>query len=166
MKIQWSNMNTIRKLSLNDKTDYGFCFACGPNNPHGLKLKFRSYQNKISCKFTPTNVHQGFPKYLHGGIITALLDEVMSRVSLLENRWTMTVRLEVRFRHPIIIEQEITATSEKINDKGKFIQAKGVLKIEDGTIAADAIGTFAYVPEKTLTKITKDYPLLAKEWMI
>jgi aspartate carbamoyltransferase regulatory subunit len=78
----------------------------------------------------------------------------------------MTVRLEVRFRHPIIIEQEITATSEKINDKGKFIQAKGVLKIEDGTIAADAIGTFAYVPEKTLTKITKDYPLLAKEWMI
>ena len=68
--------------------------------------------------------HQGFPGYLHGGIITTLLDEVMSRVPVMENRWGMSARLELRFRLPINTNERITATAEKTGERGNIINTK------------------------------------------
>ena len=88
------------QLSLNDETDYGLCFACGPRNPSGLHLTFERQGDTVTTSFLGRQEHQGFPGYVHGGVITALLDEVMSRVFLLKNRWTMTARIDIRFRQP------------------------------------------------------------------
>ena len=85
-------------LPLNDETDYGLCFVCGPRNRSGLRLRFEREGGVVTTTFRGREEHQGFPGYVHGGVITALLDETMSRVSLLEDRWTMTARMEVRFR--------------------------------------------------------------------
>ena len=93
-----------RKLPLNDDTDYGLCFACGPRNPSGLRLRFERDGDKVATTFRGQVEHQGFPGYIHGGIITAVLDEVMSRLSLLENRWTITARMNVRFRRPLQLQ--------------------------------------------------------------
>ena len=111
-------MDTERPgLPLNDETDYGLCFACGPRNPSGLRLRFERAEETVTTRFRGREEHQGFPGYLHGGVITALLDEVMSRVSLLDNRWTMTARIDVRFRQPIMVGQEVTAFGEKAEER-------------------------------------------------
>ena len=87
------------QLSLNDVTDYGLCFACGPRNPYGLKLHIEREGDKVVAKFTAPEEYQGYPGFLHGGIITALLDEVMSRVSIITyTRWTITGGIDVHFR--------------------------------------------------------------------
>ena len=152
-------------LPLNDETDYGLCFSCGPRNSAGLQLKFEREGDTVTTTFQGREEHQGFPGYLHGGIISALLDEVMSRVSLLENRWTMTARMTVRFRRPITLDKQVTAFSRKTRAHGGFLEARGWVELPDGSVAADAEGKFAFLEPETLARMTEGYPVLAREWM-
>ena len=154
------------QLSLNDQTDYGLCFACGPRNPYGLKLHFERDRDRIVSRFTALEEYQGFPGYLHGGIITALLDEVMSRVSIVnQNRWSMTAGIDVHFRKPVFIGQEVTAVAEHLESNRRVVTAQAELILPDGTVAAKATGRFFHVPQERLAEMTSDYPALARDWM-
>ena len=154
------------QLSLNDVTDYGLCFACGPRNPYGLKLHMERDGNRVVSKFTALQEYQGFPGYLHGGVITALLDEVMSRVSMItHNRWSMTAGIDVHFRKPVFIGQEVTAVAEHLETSRRMVTAKAELLLPDGNVAARATGRFFFVPEWRLAEMTSDYPALARDWM-
>ena len=154
------------QLSLNDQTDYGLCFACGPRNPYGLKLHFERDGDRVVSKFTALEEYQGFPGYLHGGIITALLDEVMSRVSIVnQNRWSMTAGIDVHFRKPVFIGQEVTAVAEHLETNRRVVTAQAELVLPDGTVAAKATGRFFHVPQERLAEMTSDYPALARDWM-
>jgi uncharacterized protein (TIGR00369 family) len=157
--------NTSPDLALNDETDYGLCFSCGPHNSCGLRLKFQRDGDRVTTVFQGRKEHQGFPGYLHGGIISALLDEVMSRVSLLENRWTMTARMEIRFRRPITLDQKVTAIAEKTCQVRGFLVARGRVELPDGEVAAEAQGSFAFLQNEALARMSEGYPRLAREWM-
>ena len=152
-------------LPLNDETDYGLCFACGPRNRAGLNLRFVRDGDSVTTTFRGREEHQGFPGHVHGGVITALLDEVMSRVSLLEDRWTMTARMEIRFRRPVTLDQEVTAVAEKTGVRRGFMEARGRVVLPDGSNAALASGTFAFLSGESLAKMSEGYPGLASEWM-
>ena len=57
------------------------CFACGPANPDGLKLKFSYSPDR---HFVKSILHldkrfQGATGFAHGGIIATLLDEAMAK---------------------------------------------------------------------------------------
>ena len=152
-------------LLLNDETDYGLCFACGPRNGPGLQLSFERDGDKVTTTFLVGEEYQGFQGYLHGGITSAILDEAMRRVSLLENRWTLSERLDVRFRHPILIGQKVRAVAEKRRVVRGFLEAQGRVELPNGRIAADAVGTYAFLGRETLDRMSAGYPGLAKEWM-
>ena len=153
------------QLSLNDGTDYGLCFACGPRNPTGLHLIFKRLGEVVTTSFLGLEEHQGFPGYVHGGILTAILDEVMSRVALLENKWAVTAKLDVRFRKPVAIGEPLIAGAEKNRKSRGFLEVKGRIRLPDGQMAADAIGIFKYLSSESLTQMSRSYPKLAKEWM-
>ena len=153
-------------LPLNDETDYGLCFACGPRHPSGLRLVFHRDGSRVTTTFTAEEAHQGFPGYLHGGIISTILDEVMSRVTVLDNRWSLTARLDVRFREPVGTGQAITAIGEKVRVRGRFVETRGKVETPDGTVVADAVGRYAYVPDEALARIAEGYPRLREEWMV
>jgi uncharacterized protein (TIGR00369 family) len=156
----------LNELSLNDFTDYGLCFVCGPKNECGLGLKFERTGDKVTTSYTPLDHHQGFPGLLHGGIISSLLDEVMSRVSVLEGKWTQTVKLEVRFRRPISLCQTVTAEAKKVGERRKLIQVEGIILLEDGSLAAEGKGMFAPVPDHVLSEMSANYPVLRDQWMV
>jgi uncharacterized protein (TIGR00369 family) len=153
------------RLSLNDDTDYGLCFACGPRNAAGLHLMFLQVGDTVTTTFLGREEHQGFPGQVHGGVISALLDEVMSRVPLLNGRWAMTARMELRFRRPVMVGDEVTAVAERVREMRGFVEATGKVLLPDGDIAADATGTFKYLEDDTLRGMSAEYPRLAEEWM-
>ncbi len=158
--------NRTLPRALNDETDYGLCFACGPRNPFGLRLRFERDGERIVTRFTAREEYQGFPGYLHGGVITALMDEVMSRISLVTNdRWTMTAGMEVRFRKPVCIGQKVTVVGEHLETKRQIVTARAKVLLPDGSAAAEATGKFVYVPSADLAKMVEGYPRLAHEWM-
>ena len=158
-------MKNQKKIILNDATDYGECFACGPKNPYGLKLQFIEEKNTVKTTFKCTKEYQGFPGYIHGGIITTILDEVMSRVSVLEGKWASTAKLDLRFKELIPINENIIAQAKKIRMLGKFIQVEGNIYLSNGAIAAEEKGMFAILNENFLKEMSEDYPSLSQNWM-
>ena len=153
-------------LPLNDASDYGLCFACGPRNDGGQHLTFRQEGDTVVTTYTGMAHHQGFPGVIHGAVITGLLDEVMSRVPVLEGRWGMSAKLDVRFRLPIRVNDVLTATAQKDGGRGNIMRTKARVTLPDGRLAAEATATFALISPDTLADMAQDYPELARTWRV
>src|SRR5438045_9646048 len=80
-----------------------FCFACGPDNPGGMHLKFvsdASGQRYISC-FRLNKRCTGPPGHCHGGIIATILDAAMSKLNKLRDQPAATARMTVDYLKPV-----------------------------------------------------------------
>jgi acyl-coenzyme A thioesterase PaaI-like protein len=153
-------------MELNDTTDYQRCFVCGQHNPYGLHLVFRLENNSIVADFQPREEHQGFPGIIHGGIVASILDEALGRTSILAERpeWTMTGRLEVRYRRYVPYGQVLRVRAFLGTQRRKMLQATGILTLADdeNTILAEAQGTFLALPDDKVDAMMKDYPGLRR----
>ena len=154
-----------KTISLNDSTEYGMCFACGPKNSRGLKLYFNHKDNGVDTSFEFNSAYQGFPNYMHGGIISTILDETMNRAALSQNYWVLTAQLEIKFKKPILINQTIYAYGEIKRKIGKLILIESFIKLPDNSIAATATGNFSIITKGKLSNMTKQYPELSQRWM-
>jgi len=76
------------------------CFACGPDNPIGLKIHFKFDGEVCTAEFTPNENHVGFQDTVHGGIIYTALDDVTANILYQQGRKAHTARCEVRYRRP------------------------------------------------------------------
>ena len=157
--------NNCQNISLNDSSKYGMCFACGPKNSSGLKLFFKHKDKGVETSFEFDSTFQGFPNYMHGGIISTVLDETMNRAALSQNYWVLTAQLDVKFKQPIIINQKIYAYGEIKRKIGKLIVIEAFIKLPNKSIAATATGHFSIISNTRLKEMTKEYPKLAGQWM-
>ena len=131
------------------------CFVCGLENPIGLKLAFyEDERGRVAARFTPQSQHQGYPGVVHGGIVTALLDEVLARVAIGSGRWVMTARLNVRYRRPIPLGRPLTIVGEAVGWKRSMFEAYGAIILPDGQVGAEAEGTFAEVRPEQVQEMT------------
>ena len=56
------------------------CFACGLENPIGLKLKFyQTAEDEVTADYVAPEEYQGYPGILHGGVTATILDEAVGR---------------------------------------------------------------------------------------
>ncbi len=151
-------------MELNDTTDYQRCFVCGQRNPFGLHLVFRLEEDSVVADFQPREEHQGFPGVIHGGIVAALLDEALGRTSLLGNNqeWTMTGRLEVRYRHYVPYGPLLRVRARLGIERRRMMQASGVLTLADNesAVLAEAQGTFLPLASQVVDAIMQDFPEL------
>jgi len=149
-------------MELNDTTDYQRCFVCGQRNPFGLHLVFRLDNNTVVADFQPREEHQGFPGVIHGGIVAALLDEALGRTSVLGNNraWTMTGRLEVRYRRYVPYGPLLRVRASLDTERRRMHQASGVLTLADDerVVLAEATGIFLPFTPEMADSIMKDYP--------
>lgn len=117
------------------------CFGCGRDNPLGLKARFEVQENRIIGEFIPRKEHIGFQGFLHGGVISCLLDEalaqLLNRVICVDGP---TGYLEVRYRKPAEWNKKLLLSAEIIKDTKKVLYAKANAKYGDGTLIAEATG--------------------------
>ena len=130
-------------MELNLEIDQ-YCFACGPDNPIGLKLKFEYQSDGVVARFTPAKEHQGYLNMVHGGILSTILDEAMAHVVLARNLRAVTARMSVSFKKPTRIGEELTVTGRIIEKKGKIIKTAAVIT-QNGIVTAEAIADFLTV---------------------
>lgn len=81
------------------------CFGCGTENPHALGLRPRVEGDRLVAELTLPAHFRGFSRVVHGGITTALLDEIMGMAvgCVIEGR-IATARVEVDFVAPALVE--------------------------------------------------------------
>ena len=131
------------------------CFVCGRDNSIGLHVHF--FQDGDDCvhaEFTPREEHQGFPGVMHGGLVTALLDEIIGRTAIAKDYWCMTARLQVRIKKPIPIGAPLKVKGEIENCNGRLLNGRGEIRLADGSLAAEAQGTFLKIPEPQMESYT------------
>ena len=113
------------------------CFACGENNPIGLKINFECEGDVCRAEFTPNENHVGWEDTVHGGIIYSALDDVTANVLYKQGRKAHTARCEIRYRQPLRVGETIRLKGWIEKEKGRLVVLKGeaVRKIDDKTIA-------------------------------
>lgn len=123
------------------------CFVCGPGNPIGLKVKFRMDGDVCRAEFTPQPAHAGYDDVTHGGILFALLDDVMANWIWLKGEKCFTAKAEIRYREPLPIGTAVTLESRMTRRKARLVQMEGSIRRADsGAVVAESTASFMIQP--------------------
>jgi uncharacterized protein (TIGR00369 family) len=96
------------------------CFGCGADNPRGLHLDFfRAGDGTIVCPLELSDLYEGPPGYVHGGIIATLLDEAMSKAVRSLGLKAVTRHLEVDYRLPVPSCTALRLEGRRVNSDGR-----------------------------------------------
>jgi len=126
------------------------CFACCPDNPGGLRMRFSADGDEVVCRWQPRAELEGYTGVLHGGVQTTLMDEIASWWVFV-NRGTAgaTSHLEVDFRRPVLTERgEITLRATLADAEDNLVTVRVALRDGNGTLCSEGRVTyFTYPPE-------------------
>ncbi|GAB6159363.1 PaaI family thioesterase [Desulfotomaculum varum] len=118
------------------------CFACGKNNPIGLKLAIKHKEDICYTTFTPKPEHSGWLNVMHGGLLSTIMDEVMAHWLWSRGMPAMTVEMTVRYVKPVPIGEPIVVTARLQADRGRMAHMAAEVTLADGTQVARATAKF------------------------
>ncbi len=118
------------------------CFACGAQNLAGLRIKFRHEAGQITAHWAPTDGWESFQGTIHGGIISTVLDEAMSKAIIARGWEAMTADLRVRFRGRIRPGDQLTVYGWVTEKQKRRIKAEARLVSSHSDERAHAWATF------------------------
>lgn len=121
-----------------DVLDNQNCFVCGENNPVGLKTSIQVDRDAMSaqCTLTIPTEYQGWEGMVHGGIISALLDEVAAYAGMIVAKTVVTGELKTRFRKPVPVGQQITVSAQVVKHSRRGVMVDAQLSIQDEILAS------------------------------
>jgi uncharacterized protein (TIGR00369 family) len=132
------------------------CFACGKDNPDGMKLKFYfdEANRQAICDFKLPRKYQGPPGHAHGGIIATILDEAMGKVNKLRSVVAMTKSMDVEYLRPVPLGHTLTAVGSERSVRGRKHRNTAEIRNERGEVLARSSGLFIAIdPERMMAKI-------------
>ena len=130
--------------------DNSRCWLCGNFNPHGFQLRFRKEGDDTVTETVVPWYYQGFEGVVHGGMVAALLDEVMSHAVKATGEIAVTGTLEVKFLRPCRTEELVTLRGRVIEKKGRLLEARGEV-VQNGEVVAEGKGLFVIPREGVKT---------------
>ncbi len=131
------------------------CFICGLDNEMGLKAQFYSMEDKSTVSLFKFNKYnQSFPGRVHGGIITAMLDELGFRAlwSYGKEGFGVTMDLKVKYRKPVPYDEDLIARGVVTYSNSNFLKADAFIYLLDGTILSQGEMTYRILPLSTISK--------------
>ncbi|MEI6725767.1 MAG: PaaI family thioesterase [Actinomycetes bacterium] len=132
------------------------CMVCGRENPLSLEARFYDLEGgELLGVFDVRDEHQSYPGRVHGGVVTAMLDETIGRAITIANPgvWGVTAELKVRFRKPLPVSGELRCVGRITRDTSRLFEGSGEILLGDGTVAAEASGKYL---KMSLGDITDD----------
>lgn len=133
----------LPKIDVPEDLSFNLCFACGEDNPIGLKLRPSFDGEKVTAVFTPGDYHQGWHDITHGGIVYTLLDEVTAYALLCAGtEFGVTVKSEIQFKHIAPTGRPLHMSAWTTRVTRRLIETQGEVSLEDGTLVAQAYSQF------------------------
>lgn len=129
------------------------CFACGLENPIGLKLKFyQTAPDEVTAEFTAPEEYQGYAGILHGGVTATILDEAVGRAFMgtdpVTTNFMVTAELTIKYKQKVPIGQPLKIVGKQVKRMRWIAQSKGYIYAEDGTLLVEASAMLVDLPEK------------------
>jgi len=124
------------------------CFVCGPENPSGLKLRFRKMDDvTLGTEFTAPDEWTGWGRMLHGGFHGLLLDEIMSWVAwgLMDVKAFVTREMTVNYLRPVYVGRPLTVIGRLEEDLGRDIIVRGEIRDAEDELLTESRGVIRRV---------------------
>ena len=139
-------MTTDGPLVLRARTQNG-CVVCGQENQYGLRIRYVPERDgAITAEWRPTENWEGFEGIVHGGIISTVLDEAMSKAVAAMNYEALTGELRVRFRHHVAAGENLRIRGWVVEKVKRLVKAEATLTAADGSERAHAWACFLALP--------------------
>ena len=122
------------------------CFACGPDNPSGLRMTFDYGDGTAKGRVVPRREFGGWSNIMHGGIVATLLDEAMAHAAIAAGERAVTARIEVRFRKAVPTDVPLVVEGKVQGRRGRVMEMESTLSGEDGTLYAEGKARFLTEP--------------------
>jgi uncharacterized protein (TIGR00369 family) len=133
------------------------CFVCGQKNIRGLKVTFHDHGDRVTAQFIADETLVGYKPVIHGGIISALLDEIIIWAIYAKTRqFGMTAELTIRFLKPMLISIPYNIEGHVREIKGKLIQAYGEIVSEEGEVVAKAQGKVVPISDEKMKALRRE----------
>jgi len=133
------------------------CFGCSPVNENGLKMKFYTDEKSVYSNLTLADYFCGWENIVHGGIISTILDEIMSWSAIyLLKRFILTKSISVDFLKPVYVGEDLIVEGRvfKQNSEKEAVMEGFVINSSD-ELCAKSKGVFALFTFEAIQKSEK-----------
>lgn len=131
---------------LKKQTNSFMCFICGIHNDSGLKAKFYEMENHtLVTLINGKQIHQSYPNRMHGGIISAIIDESIGRAIWIDEpeTWGVTMDLQMKYRKQVPLDEDLLAITKITKNTKRGFEGIGYLLDKEHRILAE--GTARYI---------------------
>ncbi len=125
------------------------CMVCGMNNPYSFKAGFYETDKDILVAITKgLEEHQSYPNRMHGGVICALLDEVIGRAIQIKDpsQWGVTMEISVKYRKPVPLNEKLIIAGRITDENRRTFTGKGIVEDLNGNLLATATAIYFKQP--------------------
>lgn len=119
------------------------------DNNASVKAPFYEMEDKtIVSKFKFRDIHQSYPGRVHGGMITAMLDELIGRALWIDapDTYGVTTNLSVKYRKAVPYGQLLVAVGKLTKNTSMFFAGVGKIFDENGDLLAEAEVNYIKLP--------------------
>jgi acyl-coenzyme A thioesterase PaaI-like protein len=110
-------------------------------------ITYQLGDDRIEARATFGIAHEGAPGCVHGGIVAAVLDEVLSFVQPAKGQPGVTASLTIRYLAPTPIDRELVFESELVKTEGRKIHARGRCRAGD-LVTAEAEALYIRISDE------------------
>ncbi len=136
------------------------CFACGQLNMAGLRLQLHAAGDRCWTETTLPAQFQGWEGMTHGGVVSAILDEVMAWSLIGADRLGFTARLEVDFKRPVPVERAIRAEGWiETQRRRRFDTRAKITDVATGEVLAEARAIYLAAPRDQEAALRQRYDI-------
>jgi uncharacterized protein (TIGR00369 family) len=124
-----------------------YCFACGKDNPGGMRLKFAldTDGEGFVSRFTLSKRYTGPPGHCHGGIIATILDDAMSKLTKLRGVVAVTSQMKIDYLRPVPLHTPLRVQSRAVAKRGRRLIHMAEIVNEGGKVLARSRGVFVII---------------------
>lgn len=123
-----------------DNSQWGFesnCFVCERTNERGLRIPFayNPERDVVTAAFTLDGAFSGAPRYGHGGVVLAIIDEAMAWATIaVAHRFAVTRDTTARFERPVLIDKPHRVEARVIDRGGELLTTEATVHDERGRL--------------------------------
>lgn len=149
MFIVYNSEQTGGKMKVTGKQKNSrMCIMCGLDNEYGVRAPFYNMEDgSVMTKFMYREQHQSYPGRVHGGLITAMIDELGLRAlwakERAEDSFGVTFSIDTKYRRPVPYDVPLIGRGLIVKDTSRFFVTEACIMDSCGTVLAN--GTVKYI---------------------
>lgn len=135
------------------------CMICGMDNPFGVQAQFYELEDRSLCGlFTFKKEHQSYPGRVHGGMISAMLDELACRAFWIvcPKKLAVTIDLSTKYRKPVPYDVPLKGIGKIVRCTRLFFVAECKILDAENNVLAEGEIKYMIVPDHEITDSSYD----------